>query len=70
MPFDTFVIQDMMPDSLNFDVMFEPTKVKDKKYVRGLHRLGDRWLHITKGVGNLHGLRLNCRPEVSLLEIS
>ena len=44
--------------------------VKDKKYVRGLHRLGDRWLHITKGVGNLHGLRLNCRPEVSLLEIS
>ena len=44
--------------------------VKDTKYVRGLHRLGDRWLHITKGVGNLHGLRLNCRPEVSLLEIS
>ena len=44
--------------------------VKDKKYVRGLHRLGDRWLHITKGVGNLHGLRFNCRPEVSLLEIS
>ena len=39
--------------------------VKDKKYVRGLHRLSDRWLHITKGVGNLHGLRLNCRPEVS-----
>ena len=44
--------------------------VKDKKHVRGLHRLGDRWLHISKGVGNLNGLRFNCRPEVSLLEIS
>ena len=33
MPFDMIPIQDMMPDSLNFDVMFEPTKVKDKKYV-------------------------------------
>ena len=35
-----------------------------------LRRLGDRWLHITKGVGNLHGLRFNCRPELSLLQIS
>ena len=35
-----------------------------------LRRLGDRWLHITKGVSNLHGLRFNCRPEVSLLQIS
>ena len=33
MPFDMIPIQDMMPESLNFDVMFEPTKVKDKKYV-------------------------------------
>ena len=47
--------------------------VKDKKYVRGLHELdpqSGRWLHITKGVGNLHGLRFNCRPEVSLLDVS
>jgi hypothetical protein len=33
MPFDMITIQDMMPESLNFDVKFEPTKVKDKKYV-------------------------------------
>ena len=33
MPFDMIPIQDMMPESLNFDVKFEPTKVKDKKYV-------------------------------------
>ena len=44
--------------------------VKDKRYVRGLHKLNDRWLHVSKGVGNLHGLRLNCRPEVSLLNVS
>jgi len=33
MPFDMIPIQDMMPSNLDFDVMFEPTKVKDKKYV-------------------------------------
>ena len=44
--------------------------VRDKRYVRGLHHWNDRWLHITKGVGNLHGVRLNCRPEVSLLTLT
>jgi len=32
MPFD-FPMQDMIPEKLNFDVAFEPTKVRDKKYV-------------------------------------
>jgi len=32
MPFD-FPMQDMIPEKLNFDVVFEPTKVRDKKYV-------------------------------------
>ncbi|MBM3875430.1 MAG: phosphodiesterase YaeI [Verrucomicrobia bacterium] len=44
--------------------------VHDHRFVRGLHRWNDRWIHITKGVGNLHGLRFNCRPEVSLLELA
>ena len=44
--------------------------VLDKRYVHGLHNWNNRWLHITKGVGNLHGTRLNCRPEVSLLTLS
>jgi predicted MPP superfamily phosphohydrolase len=44
--------------------------VKDRRFVKGLHRWNDRWLHITKGVGNLHGVRLNCRPEVSLLTLA
>ena len=30
----------------------------------------DRWLHVSKGVGNLHGLRFNCRPEICLLTLT
>jgi uncharacterized protein len=43
--------------------------VQDKRYVEGLHHWEDRWLYVTRGIGNLHGLRFNCRPEVSVLEI-
>jgi hypothetical protein len=43
--------------------------VEDKRYIAGLYRWNNRWLHITKGVGNIFGLRFNCRPEVSLLTI-
>ncbi len=43
--------------------------VRDKRFVQGLHRWDNRWIHITKGVGNLYGLRINCRPEVSLLTL-
>lgn len=44
--------------------------VADKRYLRGLHRWSDRWMFITRSVGNLHGLRFNCRPEVSVLELA
>jgi predicted MPP superfamily phosphohydrolase len=44
--------------------------VEDKRFIAGLYRWSNRWLHITKGVGNVHGLRFNCRPEVSLLTIA
>ncbi len=43
--------------------------VVDKRYVEGLHRWENRWIHITRGVGNLHGVRFNCRPQVSLLDV-
>lgn len=43
--------------------------VRDKRFVKGLHRWESRWIHITKGVGNLLGVRFNCRPEVSLLTL-
>ena len=55
-------------DLVFFGTPFAP--VRDKRYVRGLHRWNDRWIHITKGVGNLHGMRLNCRPEISLLTLT
>jgi uncharacterized protein len=44
--------------------------VVDKRYIAGLKPWRDRWIHVTKGVGNVHGVRFNCRPEVSLLKIT
>lgn len=43
--------------------------VKDQQFVQGLHIWGDRYIHVTKGVGSIAGIRLNCRPDVSLLEV-
>ncbi len=51
-----------------FGTPFAP--VTDKRYVEGLHRWENRWLHITRGVGNLHGIRINCRPEISVLDLA
>ena len=44
--------------------------VQDKRFVEGLHRWNNRWLHITKGVGNVLGLRINCPPEISFLTLT
>ena len=44
--------------------------VADKRYLAGMYRWDKRWMHITKGVGNMWGLRFNCRPEVSLLTLA
>lgn len=49
------------------DTPFAP--VVDKRFAAGLHRWDGRWIHTTRGVGNLHGLRLFCRPQVSLLVV-
>ena len=43
--------------------------VVDKRFVEGLHHWENRWLYVTRGVGNLHGVRFNCRPQVSVIEI-
>lgn len=51
-----------------FGTPFAP--VRDKRYVEGLHRWENRWLHVTRGVGNLHGVRFNCRPEVSVIDLA
>jgi len=44
--------------------------VEDKSMVEGIYHWKNRWIHITRGVGNLHGLRINCPPEVSLIDLT
>ncbi len=51
-----------------FGTPFAP--VRDHRYVAGLNRWRDRWIYTTRGVGNLHGVRFNCRPEVTLLTLT
>lgn len=43
--------------------------VRDHRYVRGLNPWEDRLIHTSSGVGNLFGVRLNCRPEVNILSL-
>ena len=43
--------------------------VRDTRYVAGLKPWGDRQIHVTRGVGSLHRVRFNCRPEVSILNL-
>src|SRR5437868_2332190 len=43
--------------------------VVDKRYVAGLRPWGSRQIHVSRGVGNLGGVRFGCRPEVSLLKV-
>lgn len=44
--------------------------VVDYRYIEGLHEWEGRHLFITRGVGSLHGIRFNCRPEVSVLTVA
>lgn len=44
--------------------------VEDKRYVAGLKPWGSRLIHVTRGVGNVGGVRFRCRPEASLLVVS
>jgi uncharacterized protein len=53
-------------------VPFEGTRyapVKDKRYVSGLKSWGTRQIYVTRGVGNVGGVRFRCRPEVSVLSV-
>jgi hypothetical protein len=43
--------------------------VNDHRYVDGLRRWGGRWIQVSRGVGNVKGLRFNCPPEINLLEL-
>jgi uncharacterized protein len=43
--------------------------VKDKRFIAGLKFWNDRQVYITRGVGSLGGIRVNCRPEVTVLDL-
>jgi predicted MPP superfamily phosphohydrolase len=43
--------------------------IYDKRFSEGLHEWEGRQIYITRGVGNLHGARINCRPEISQLDL-
>ena len=44
--------------------------VEDKRYVAGLKSWGTRQIHVTRGVGNIAGVRFRCRPEASVLTVA
>jgi hypothetical protein len=44
--------------------------IRDAQFAEGLHRWQDRQIYVTRGIGNLHGGRINCPPEISVLALS
>jgi len=44
--------------------------VHDKRFVSGLHGWHGRWIYITRGIGSIYGMRINCPPEISLLTLT
>lgn len=44
--------------------------VQDRSMTEGVYDWKGRKIHITRGVGCLHGIRLFCPPEISILDLS
>ncbi len=44
--------------------------VEDHRYIAGLNRWQNRWIHVTKGIGSYAGIRINCRPDITLLTLT
>jgi uncharacterized protein len=43
--------------------------VRDKRFIAGLKPWNGRQVYVTRGVGNVRGVRVNCRPEVTVLDV-
>jgi uncharacterized protein len=43
--------------------------IEDKRFTAGLCPWGNRSIYVTRGVGNLAGVRFLCRPEVTVLDL-
>jgi hypothetical protein len=44
--------------------------VRDKRFIAGLKAWNGRQVYVTRGVGNIDGVRVNCRPEVTVLDLA
>ena len=44
--------------------------VRDKRFIAGLKQWNGRQVYVTRGVGNVRGVRVNCRPEVTVLDLA
>jgi predicted MPP superfamily phosphohydrolase len=44
--------------------------VRDKRFIAGLKAWNGRQVYVSRGVGNVGGVRVNCRPEVTLLDLT
>lgn len=44
--------------------------VRDHRYVDGLRPWRNRWIQVSRGVGNVSAVRFRCRPEVNLLTLT
>jgi hypothetical protein len=44
--------------------------IRDRRFAEGLCRWEGRWIYVTRGVGNLWGVRFNCPPEITLLTVT
>jgi len=43
--------------------------IRDKRFIAGLKPWNGRQVYVTRGVGNIDGVRVNCRPEVTVLDL-
>jgi uncharacterized protein len=43
--------------------------VRDKRFIAGLKPWNGRQVYVTRGVGSIDSVRVNCRPEVTVLDI-
>jgi uncharacterized protein len=43
--------------------------IRDKRFIAGLKQWNGRQVYVTRGVGNIAGVRVNCRPEVTVLDL-
>jgi len=48
---------------------YSPAPVQDRRYIKGLKPWNGRQVYVSAGVGSIGGVRFDCRPQVSLIEL-